>query len=65
MEKKRKSHMFHKESQWEVVCDSCHGTRFVGVTQNNEGYEFIECEKCHGTGYVSVIQFGFSGEDEE
>lgn len=57
--------MFHKESQWEVVCDECNGTRFIGVAQKDEGFEFIECEKCHGTGYVSVIQYGFSKEDDE
>ena len=57
--------MFHKESQWEVVCDVCNGTRFIGVARKGEEFEFIECEKCHGTGYISVIQFGFSGDDEE
>lgn len=57
--------MFHKESQWEAVCDVCNGTRFVGITQHDEGFDFIECEKCHGTGYVSVIQFGFAKEDDD
>ncbi len=57
--------MFHKESQWEVVCDACNGTRYVGVIQKDENIEFIECEKCHGAGYISVIQYGFSGEEDE
>ncbi len=57
--------MFHKESQWEAICDACNGTRFIGVAESGEGFDFIECEKCHGTGYVSVIQFGFAKEDDD
>ncbi len=57
--------MLKKEFQWEAVCDACHGTRFVGVAENGDGFDFIECEKCHGTGYVSVIQFGLTKDEEE
>lgn len=57
--------MLRKESEWEVPCDVCKGTRYTGVEQGGDGYEFIECEKCHGTGHVSVIQFGFSKEDDD
>ncbi|HEY9165197.1 MAG TPA: hypothetical protein VIS48_03445 [Candidatus Kryptonia bacterium] len=57
--------MLNKESQWDVVCDSCNGTRFVGVAQSGDGFDFIECEKCHGTGTVTVIQYGFAKEDDD
>ncbi len=57
--------MFRKESEWEVICDVCNGTCFVGVTQREKGYEFIECEKCHGTGRVPVTQYGFSTDDDD
>ena len=57
--------MLQKEYQRDIVCDACNGTRFVGVTKNGDGFDFIECEKCQGTGHVSVAQYGFSNEEDE
>lgn len=57
--------MLKKESEWEVVCDACNGSRFTGVTHGDDGFDFIECEKCHGSGHVSVIQYGLTKEDDE
>ncbi len=57
--------MLKKESQWEVECDICKGTRFIGIAENTDGFDFIECEKCHGTGKISVIQYGFAKEEDD
>ena len=57
--------MFRKETQWESECDVCHGTKYVGVIQKGDGYEFIECEKCHGTGVIQVYQYGFSKDEDD
>jgi len=57
--------MLQKEYQDDIVCDACSGTRYVGVTNNGDGFEFIECEKCRGTGHLSVVQYGSSGEDDD
>lgn len=59
------SSSFRKEAEWEEVCNVCNGSRYVGVMQNGDGFDFIECEKCHGTGYIMTMQYGFSKDDND
>ena len=57
--------MLQNEYQSDVICDICNGTRFIGITKNNDGFEFIECEKCQGTGHLSSIQFSLTKDEDD
>ncbi len=57
--------MLQKGLQYDMNCDACNGTRYIGVERNGEGFDLIECEKCHGTGRLLATQFRFTDDEEE